>query len=83
MDNSSLNTKAKELESELKVKLKCYCVVGWMRHPDVGIVFTVYVDVGADVDAQHIPSKWHGYPVFADQVTPLGQRPPEPTSAPW
>ena len=82
MDNSTLNSRAKELEQILAPKLKCYCKVGWLRDGDVGEVFTVYVDKRARVSAELIPSTWYGLPVSAQDVLPPGIIPPDSDTIP-
>lgn len=83
MSNKTLDDRAKSLEREIKAKFSGYCVVGWMRHPDVGPVFTVYIDRRVAIPDKLIPDKWFGIPVFADRVFPPGVKPTKADMDPW
>ena len=82
MDISTLNSRAKELEKTLAPKVKCYCVVGWMKDEDVGDIFMVYVDKRAHIHKSLIPKTWYGLPVAAQEILPPGIKPPDRSSPP-
>lgn len=70
--NTILTNRSSELAELLKKKLKCYVSVGWMKDPDAGPLYMVYVDQHALVDTKEIPSGWYGLPVVSQDVLPPG-----------
>ena len=72
MTNNDLAKAAAELERQLKLKIKCYLVVGWIKESDSSTVFAVYVDQRSKVDERTIPIKWYGRAVWVHPVIPPG-----------
>jgi hypothetical protein len=73
MSNSTLSSRAKELERMLKAKLKCYVVVGWVREGDDDFeYYMAYIDYKAPFRDEDIPKRWYGNLVACQLVAPPG-----------
>lgn len=78
MSNSTLTSRAKALELDMKSKLKCYLRVGWMREADGSEIYMLYIDQRATIDYKLIPNNWYGNRVDVQLVLPPGVKPPDP-----
>jgi hypothetical protein len=81
MSNSSLDSRAKELEKHLAPKLGCYVKVGWMKGSDNSITFMVYIDQRASINYNVLPNDWYGDQIQVQLILPPGVKPPDPI--PW
>ena len=79
MDNATLGNHARELENDLKPKVGCYVVVGWIKDDKDNAIFVVYIDRRVDeiLAEKAIPEYWYGVFVDVQAVWPPGTRPPE------
>ena len=74
MSNSSLDSRAKQLEHELQRKLGCWVVVGWTKEPNGAVVYNVYYDERTRIDTKSVPATWYDGVVSLQPSLPPGAK---------